>query len=29
VLDSSSALRSQILANQWTPAYPAYVATWS
>lgn len=25
-LDSPSALRSQILANQWTPAYPAYVA---
>ncbi len=25
-LDSSSALRSQILANQWSPAYPAYVA---
>jgi malate dehydrogenase (oxaloacetate-decarboxylating) len=24
-LDSPSALRSQILANQWTPAYPAYV----
>jgi malate dehydrogenase (oxaloacetate-decarboxylating) len=26
-LDSPSALRSQILANQWSPAYPAYVAT--
>jgi malate dehydrogenase (oxaloacetate-decarboxylating) len=25
-LDSPNALRSQILANQWTPAYPAYVA---
>jgi malate dehydrogenase (oxaloacetate-decarboxylating) len=25
-LDSSSALRSQILASQWSPAYPAYVA---
>jgi malate dehydrogenase (oxaloacetate-decarboxylating) len=24
--DSPNALRSQILANQWTPAYPAYVA---
>jgi malate dehydrogenase (oxaloacetate-decarboxylating) len=23
--DSPNALRSQILANQWTPAYPAYV----
>jgi malate dehydrogenase (oxaloacetate-decarboxylating) len=27
VLDSSAALRSRILANQWSPAYPAYVAT--
>ena len=27
VRDSSSALRSQILANQWSPAYPAYVAS--
>jgi malate dehydrogenase (oxaloacetate-decarboxylating) len=26
VRDSSSALRSRILANQWSPAYPAYVA---
>jgi malate dehydrogenase (oxaloacetate-decarboxylating) len=26
-LDSSSALRSRIRANQWSPAYPAYVAT--
>jgi malate dehydrogenase (oxaloacetate-decarboxylating) len=26
VLDSSSALLSRILANQWSPAYPAYVA---
>ena len=25
-LDSASALRSQILASQWSPAYPAYVA---
>jgi malate dehydrogenase (oxaloacetate-decarboxylating) len=25
-LDSPNALRSQILANQWTPAYPSYVA---
>ena len=25
-LDSSAALRSEILANQWTPAYPAYIA---
>ncbi len=25
-LDSPNALRTQILANQWTPAYPAYVA---
>jgi len=25
-LDSPNALRSQILANQWTPAYPAYSA---
>ena len=25
-LDSPSALRSEILANQWSPAYPAYVA---
>jgi malate dehydrogenase (oxaloacetate-decarboxylating) len=25
-LDSSAALRSEILANQWTPAYPAYNA---
>lgn len=24
-VDSSAALRSQILANQWTPAYPAYI----
>jgi malate dehydrogenase (oxaloacetate-decarboxylating) len=27
VLDSSAALRSRILASQWSPAYPAYVAT--
>jgi malate dehydrogenase (oxaloacetate-decarboxylating) len=27
VLDSCSALRSRILANQWSPAYPTYVAT--
>jgi malate dehydrogenase (oxaloacetate-decarboxylating) len=27
VLDSSSALRSRILSNQWSPAYPAYLAT--
>jgi malate dehydrogenase (oxaloacetate-decarboxylating) len=26
-LDSTSSLRSQILANQWTPAYPAYIAS--
>jgi malate dehydrogenase (oxaloacetate-decarboxylating) len=26
-LDSSSALRSRIRANQWSPAYPGYVAT--
>jgi malate dehydrogenase (oxaloacetate-decarboxylating) len=26
-LDSSSALRARILANQWSPVYPAYVAT--
>jgi malate dehydrogenase (oxaloacetate-decarboxylating) len=25
-IDSPSTLRSQILANQWTPAYPAYIA---
>jgi malate dehydrogenase (oxaloacetate-decarboxylating) len=25
-VDASSALRPQILANQWSPAYPAYVA---
>jgi malate dehydrogenase (oxaloacetate-decarboxylating) len=27
VLDSSSGLRSRILANQWSPVYPAYVGT--
>jgi malate dehydrogenase (oxaloacetate-decarboxylating) len=26
VLDSVSGLRSQILAKQWSPAYPVYVA---
>jgi len=27
MLEASSALRSRILANQWSPVYPAYLAT--